>query len=408
MSAFTEVLFPRSAAVHWRRVAVGLWVLILLGGFIRGLVKPTRGDIGIIYTEGVEAARHWAAGEPAYPAEWRWEMFPYGPLLLVCFIPLSALPDALGSGVWRLTLGLSYLAALAWWSRAALPSPLSPQRRALLFLLVVPLTASTVLTGQVGGLVAAAVLLALAAAAQERWSWSALFAVVACLLKAYPVAVALLLAVTYPRRSAARLLLFGLLALAVPFLTQRPDYVLGQYAAWFNLLAHGDRSDWPLNIANRNLSLLFRVWLVPINPWLHLGVQLLSAAGVAGLCLAGQRAGWSHRRLLLNLLALAGCWMTLFGPVVESFTYILVGPTLAWLLLEAWQERRPLLYRALLVLSWGTFTAASAAVWVSRSTQLHNLGPHPLAGSLLLACVLWDLHGQFAARKAFALMAASW
>jgi hypothetical protein len=266
-----------------------------------------------------------------------------------------------------------------------------------LFLLVIPLTASTVLAGQPGGLVAAAVLLTVAAAAEERWTVAALFAVAGCLIKVYPVAVALLLAVTWPRRIAVRLVVVGLLGLAVPFLFQSPGYVADQYARWFHLLGHGDRHDWALNTANRNLSLLFRVWLVPLDRTLHLALQVASAAGAAGLCLAGQRRGWPRRRLLLNLLGLAGCWMTLFGPVVESYTYILIGPTLAWMLLEAWERRRPLLDRGLLAVSWGIFTAASAAVWFGNTTWLHNLGPHPLAGSLLLLALLRDLWGQFAA-----------
>jgi hypothetical protein len=398
MPALNDVLVPPRPVV-WRRLAVALWFLILLGGLGRALVNPSRSNVGVIYRESIEAAQRWVQGEPVYPLEWRWEMFPYGPCVALLFVPFSYLPESIGSGLWRLFVGVAYLLALGWWSRSALPRPLAPGQRALLFLLVIPVTASTVMAGQLGGLVAATVLLTLAAAAEERWTAAAVFAVAACLLKAYPVAVALLLLITHPRRVAVRLGGIGLLGLALPFLFQSPGYVVEQYSRWFHLLVNNDRHNWPLIEANRNLSLLFRVWLVPLDRHLDLALQLLSAAGAAGLCLAGQRQGWPHRQLLLNLLALAGCWMTLFGPAVESYTYILIGPTLAWMLLEAWEQRRPLFYRGLLATAWGIFTAASVAVWFGNTTRLHNLGPHPLAGTWLLVALLWELGKQFAAPK---------
>src|SRR5207248_1052928 len=145
-----------------------------------------------------EAGRNWLKGAPLYPGGDGWDCFPYSPLIAALFVPGAFLADAVGSAVWRLCLGLICLGGLVWWSRSALPCRLDPNRRALLLLLVLPLTATTVVAGQMGGLVLAALLLALAAAAEERWTLSAVCVVLACLLKAYPLAVALLLAVCYP------------------------------------------------------------------------------------------------------------------------------------------------------------------------------------------------------------------
>jgi hypothetical protein len=390
VSAFTPARFRWAALDGWQRLAVVLWVVILAGSFGRGVLSPTSRHIGI-YAVYAEAGRNWLAGAPVYPPQDGWDAFPYSPIVAVFLVPWGALPDALGSGLWRLFLGAVYLGSLAWWARAALPRALTRGERGLLFLLVIPVTAPTMLNGQAGGLVIGMILLALAAAAEERWNWASAFAVLACLIKAYPVAVALLLAVTYPRRMAPRLLAAGALALAVPFLCGHPGYVLDQYAGWLHLLRSSDRLAWPLEMANRNLSLLFRVWLVPLSRHLHLGLQLAAAAGVAGLCLAGRRAGWPHRRLLLAVLGLAGCWMTLFGPVVESFTYILVGPTLAWMVIEARHQGRSVVYRGLLGASWSIFTAATAAIWFPQTIHFHSVGPHPVAGTLLLGCLLVDL-----------------
>jgi hypothetical protein len=384
---------PSGRARGWLWLAVGLWGALLVGSCVRPAVKQSPGSVGI-YRVYAEAGRTWLAGAPLYAKGDDWDVFPYSPLVAVFFAPYSALPDGLGSAVWRITLALAYLLALACWARAALPRPLAPTQRALLPLLVLPVAATTVVAGQAGGLVAAALLLGLAAAARERWNTCAVFVVLACLIKAYPVAVALLLAATYPRRMVPRLLFFGLAALAVPFLFQRAEYVADQYAGWLALMRGSDRHDWPLYIANRNLSLLFRVWLEPLTRHQHLALQLSAAAGVAALCLAGRWADWERRRVLLAILGLSGCWMTLFGPVVESYTYILVGPTLAWMLFEAWEERRPRAYRAVLLASGALFTASTLAVWFPHTIRVHSMGPHPAAGLLLLGCLLADVFGR--------------
>src|SRR5262249_51258876 len=146
-----------------------------------------------------------------------------------------------------------------------------------------------------------------------------------------------------------RLLLALAVGLALPFLLQRPAYVAGEYATWFRLLAADDRSDWPLAISYRDVWLLCRLWQVPLTLRGYLVIQLLAAAGVAALCLAGRWVGWPKRRLLTALLLLGTCWMTVFGPATESCTYILLAPALAWALLEAWWQGRPHWYRGVLV-----------------------------------------------------------
>jgi Glycosyltransferase family 87 len=403
----------------WFALAVVLWGAVLVGAFVRSLIRPNEANIGI-YRVYAEAGRNWLAGVPIYDEHDNWVVFPYSPVVATPFVFLSQLPDALGSAFWRLTVGVVYLLALERWIRIALPRDLG-ERRYLLGLLVLPLAATTILAGQMGGLVAATILIGITAAVEERWTLAAVALVAACLLKIYPVSLALLLAACYLRPFAGRFVLIGILGALTPFLFQSPDYVIGQYEGWFHMLHSSDRLYWPLDIANRNLTLLFRVWIMPPTHAGHIASQLLAALVAAVLCVLHRRAlapaspdcfeagrfggpasagecwgmaNGSLRRIALTVLGLAGCWMTLFGPVVESYTYILLGPSLAWALIESWRVPRSPLYRGTLILSWSIFTLASAAVWFGHSIALHRLGPHPFAGLLFCICLVWDAIGE--------------
>ena len=108
------------------------------------------------------------------------------------------------------------------------------------------------------------------------------------------------------------------------------------------------------------------------------------------MVLASKQAGWPRPQLLSFVIGLSTCWMTLFGPIVESFTYILVGPTIAWLLLDAWLGWRPVWYRCLSISSWVLFASAAVAPWFLCSSAYHRFGPHPIAGLLLLTALLAD------------------
>ena len=94
-------------------------------------------------------------------------------------------------------------------------------------------------------------------------------------------------------------------------------------------------------MAYRDLWLLIRLCHVPLTPRGYLGIQLLSAAGCAVLCVAARMRGLSRREVLSAILILGTCWMTLCGPATEACTYVLLAPALAWVVVSAASDRWP-------------------------------------------------------------------
>jgi hypothetical protein len=328
------------------------------------------------------------AGKPLYSPYFEVDSFSYSPPLAVFFVPFSLLPEVVGSFLWRLLLVAFYLVSLHRWASRCLPAPVDPERRAQVFLLVAPLAGPILLNGQAGILVAGLIHLTFADTADRRWNRAALWAVLAGIIKVYPFAVALLLVVIYPRKLPLRLLLALAICAAVPFLFQDARYVLAQYVDWPRFLSVADRSPWYRGRFNCDLQLLLSTWARPLAPDVYRMLQLTLAAGAAILCRACRRADGDSRTLLLRVQGLGACWMTVFGPAAESFTYVLIGPTLAWLLLESVATARPITWRATLHVSWSLFLISPILMWTSHGAAFRKLGPHPAAGLLVLACLL--------------------
>lgn len=370
---------------RWERLAVMVWAAILLAVCGRGVLQPRSHSVYPIYAG---AAERWLQGEDLYQAIPGYDYYRYSPLVAVLFVPLHLLPDAAGGVLWRLLNAGVYLGCLAWWSRVALPVPLSRSQRALLFLLVVPLSIGSLNNAQGNALVLGLLLATTAAAATKRWNLAALCIALACLFKLYPVALGLLLAAVYPRRFAPRLAGALAVGLLLPFVLQHPGYVADQYVRWTDHLVSYDRHSAQAGAWYRDALLLTRVWLAPLGRQGYLVMQLVAAAGVAGLCLAARRAGWPARRLLALLLGLGCCWMTAFGPATESCTYILLAPSLAWALIQAWRDRQPRWVRALLLASLALLWLSQAAIWFPKPRRLHELGAQPFAALLFLTCLI--------------------
>jgi len=371
---------------RWVAVAVIVWAAILLACCGRAFLAPNTKSVYPIFAG---AARQWLAGADLYgqlaPGL---DRFRYSPVVAALLVPFSLLPDSLGAALWRLVNAGIYLAALGWWLRALLPPSLTIAQRAALFLLVVPLSVGSLNNGQSNPLVLGLLLAALAAVKTERWNGAAACIALACLFKVYPIAVGLLLALVCPRRFAGKLAAALAVGAALPFALQHGHYVAGQYMSWLEHFQTYDRQCLIVELWYRDIRLLLRPWLGPLDFWIYTGVQLLAAAGIAAFCLVGRLAFWPRDRLLLLLFALGCCWMTLVGPATESCTYILLAPTLAWALLDAWQTQRSRPALGLFLASYGLFLACQMAVWFPIGRTVHTLGLQPLAGLLLLAGIL--------------------
>lgn len=374
----------------WGKVAIAGWLLVLCVISVRLTFAAPRS--ANVYQTFVNASQYWLEGHDLYcqiAADGHLDDYRYSPSVAVLLVPLSLLPDRVGGILWRWLSAAILLGALAWFCRSAVDRPLSPNQRAALFLLILPLCAGNLNNGQSNPLLLGLLLASVAACADCRWNIAAACLTIACLLKVYPIALGLLLVVVYPRQLGWRLTLGLAGGFLLPFLTQRPLYVIEQYGQWIDYLGHTDRQRLSVEGAYRDFRLLCRVWLVPIDGLTYAIVQLASAAAMAALCLYGRLAGWPPGRLLPLLLGLACCWMTLFGVASESATYMLIAPSIAWAILQAQLDRRSVVLQAGLWATYALFAAAQFANWFpDGAVLLHSLGSQPLATLLLLIGLL--------------------
>lgn len=374
---------------HWGRCAAILWTIAFVVISIRvTLSKPrTHND----YVTFANTARHWVAGQGLYmqvDATGYFDDFRYSPIVACGLVPLSILPDRLGSVAWRLVNVAVFLGALAWWCRRVLtPRPTTAQL-AIVFVLVLPLSIGNVNNGQSNPLVLGLLLAAVAAVMEERWNLCSVCVAAAVLFKIYPIAIGLLLIALYPRKLGGRVPVAIAAGLALPFVLQHPSYVAEQYGIWIDYLRAEDRQELPLAASYRDVRLFFRAVSAPLDARAYTVVQLATAAGAAFLCLLGQRWQWSQTRLLTLLTGLGCVWMTMFGVATESSTYMLLAPSCAWTLVQARIERRSWLVQGLLGTGFGLFLIAQMANWFRWVADFHALGVQPIAACFVLLGML--------------------
>jgi hypothetical protein len=212
---------------------------------------------------------------------------------------------------------------------------LTKLQRAILFLLFAAVSFEPAVDVQLNLLASGFLVIAVTAATQDRWWCSALAAMLACALKVYPVALALVLLGLYPRRYGVRFLALVALGLAAPFLLQSPGYVFQQYQDWIRW-GLNDRHVDHVDGVFRDVMLFARVWLSPISRSTYQVLQLVVGAAIAIVCWRQSRIDPSKSRLMATVLVLCSGWMMAFGPATEGTTYIIFAPAATWAVLQVW------------------------------------------------------------------------
>ena len=377
---------------HWlgstrpARFAALAWAILLVVTAIQVIVQPRAHSVFPIFEN---AGASWIRGESIYGdkrATHHLEFFRYSPTVAAFFAPFSAISLRAGGLIWRLGNAAVFLGGLAWWFRAMVPKggQKAGKQLAWLLLLTLPLSAASLHNSQSNPLVLGLLLIATAAAAETRWTIAACAIVGATVFKVYPLALGLLFVIAFPRPFAGRLAIALILAAALPFLAQRPSYVLSQYVEWIHYLRSDTRHAVSIDYAYRDLRLPFRAWGISIDDQQYMLAQLAGAAAAAAACLAATLRNHPLQTRSALALGLATLWMTLLGPATESCTYMFVAPCLALGLIQARDERRRSAF-ALLGSAYLLFLADPASLAIPSGAILRNHGVLPLAGLLTLA-----------------------
>jgi hypothetical protein len=389
------------ASLHrWERLAIASWTILVLAICIRAAIWPYPHSVYPIFSL---ASQNWRAGADVYGPT-QYDMFRYSPLVAAAFVPLGILPDSAGGVLWRLLSVSAYLVALAWWGRCILSQTGDASRArigtAVLLLLTLPLSADNLNNAQSNMLLTALLLIGTLACGAGRWNLAAACVAIACLFKVYPISAGLLLAVVYPRRFAGRFALALAIGLVLPFLLQRPSYVLEEYAIWLGHLRRDERQGEDIELWYRDLRLLCRACGMPLSAAMYTSIQMTLAAGIALLCYAARRAGWPHRKIAPMLLGLACCWMTAFGAAAETSTYMLLAPITSWYIVDAWLHRRAYWLRSFHLGVYALFVLARIGGWLPEGRRF-SMVAQPMSAILLfiglITTAVWQLcHSRLA------------
>jgi hypothetical protein len=365
------------------RLAVVAWVTLLVGVGVRVAVShPWSQSVVPIY---LHAGQQWRAGADIYAPTMIHDVYRNPPHVAAIFAPLTHLPDKVAGLLWRGVSAAVFLLGLWAFTQHVLP-PLSPAQTGLLFLIAMPIALLSVNNGQANILLTGAVLFGAAEAARGRLWPSAAWLSLAAWLKVYPLAAGLLLCVLYPRLS-WRLAIALSIGFALPFLTQDPNYVLGEYSRFLQYVGAEDRTYSYLSQVPRDWTMVPRMWLGIVSPPpVTKGVSVAAGLLIAGLTWLAVR----RQRLAQALPTVVGLglvWMTLFGPATENPTYALLAPV-----------------AAAAVASWRGWNAVAAwvAVGLLLAVVLRGLFPtsevlplrtaQPIAAALLLVGLLWSCY----------------
>ena len=297
------------------------------------LLNPTRTGVVPNYRF---ASQHWWTMESMYPGG------THGYLYLPQFAVLFSLidwirPSVLGEIVWR-GLGFGMFAWALWRLGKLFNLPhgrlgTTAPTFTCLVLLAVPASLASINNGQTNLSLSACLVLVAVGLMQEKW-WLASVLLTFCLiLKPIALAAWLLAFAVFPKMRIP----LGIMVLplvGIGFVNPNPGY------AWSQWLEFADKCFRSYSPENLRVSDLFGM----LDKWGVLSPAWFSSAVRGGACLAALVFVWLRKNKGGNQGGAWALWvasvlvLTIFNPRVETNSYVLVSPLLAFAAISYWKK----------------------------------------------------------------------
>jgi len=335
------------------RVMAGLWVVI---GVLSAVTKlsPTRHNNYLIF-KGV----FWHVWQQlplfdAYPNEYS-DVNHYGPLFSLIIAPFAVLPDWAGLILWNVALTL-----FLYW--AIRQMDLTRYQHIFMLWYCGHELLTALFMQQFNVAIAAIILLSYAFVKKEKDVWATLMLLIGTFVKLYGiVGLAFFFFSKHKGKYILWLIIWSVVLFVAPMLISSPEYIVGQYEAWFSCLL--GKNDGNLLSLYQNISLLgiirkvgYAVTMGMANYWSVLRVEVVPTPClwstysdlwviVPGLLLffipylrLGQ---YANRAFQLTILASVLMFVCLFSTGTESSGYItaFVGVVL-WYTAAPWKRNK--------------------------------------------------------------------
>jgi hypothetical protein len=319
----------------WGHLAV---VALVVGVCVR-LATTRNLQIGSVVPIYLNAAVRWQVEADLYDSALPLDHYRNPPIVAAFFVPFSHLPPKVAEIGWRMLNLVAFLLGFVaflqqfhpWLTRLQLGFACC----SVSFLILPSFN-----NGQMNLLMAACCVWAITLAERREWWLAAGWLTLAILLKTYPIALAMLLALVYPPLIGRMLVCFAV-GFGLPFLLGPPGYVWRMHERYVEYT----------QFVQSHRHLIRRVywdWSIIPTAWLGMTVPTMVTkivSVVAGLACAIRV--W-YQPTPIVLLLMGTMWMTLFGPATEASTYTLTAPAVSVLLVTAIWQRSPVLF----VLTW--------------------------------------------------------
>lgn len=363
--------------IDWPIAARNVWVCLIVGLAIHAFCLPFSHSVFDVY---LGAARRWLAGDDIYVLQR--DFYRYSPLFALVLSPLAMLSDGAAAAVWKLVNCGIFAWGLYAWGRRLSTRHGSPNERAAQLLLAIPLALHSLYNSQANLMMLGSLLLGLAAAGEAKWNRAAMWIAWATLIKGYPLALAMIVMVLFPRKFAGRFISSLAAGLFLPFLAARPSLVAVQYQSWWH---HLRDSTEIMRERLRSIDQLFVVFGRPISERTFAVAGVLAGAAVLVMCLWVARRTAERRETAFRIFVWFSVWVILFGPATEACTYVVAAPVISWAIVEAWHRRASWPERAVLVaslLAMGPMTTDLFGGLVRNFSNEH--GSQPVGGLVLV------------------------